>query len=75
MTTIYLVVLSDRHTDDQYAARCEYHVATKMADEMMAEYGNSYKWEQEENVGEWMYRHKTDSEDGPHIHVEKLTLR
>ena len=73
MTTIYLVVLYDRHTDDNYAACRDLEQAKRKADELMACYGTRYEWREDEIDG-WHYRHTTEIEDGPNIHIEEIDL-
>lgn len=71
---IYLVVMYDRHCDDQYGACRTFDFAKKVADEFMAEYGDRYKWEEHEIRG-WLHYHETGSADGPRVHIEELELR
>ena len=75
MKTIYLVVLYDHHTDHSYVACRNLDLAKRAADKLMAAYEGRYEWHLEE-VDEtgWHYRHITELEDGPHIHIEEIDL-
>lgn len=75
MSAIYLVVLYDRHCDDQYVARHKFSDAIAAADQLIGAYGSRYKWVQEEDSEQWLYRHSTGFDEGPNIHIEKVELK
>ena len=70
---IYLVILWDRHTDEEYRVCRTLDAAKAAADELMEEYGDRYQWRPEDVEG-WHYQHITELEDGPNIHIEELEL-
>lgn len=70
---IYLVVMCDRHCDNQYAVRNTPEAAKIVADNFMASYENRYQWTEIGVVG-WHYFHKADVDDGPSVHIEELEL-
>lgn len=73
MQKIYLVVLYDRHTDDSYMACRNLDLAQRAADKLMKSYDGRYTWEPKDIKG-WHYRHITEVEDGPNIHIEEIDL-
>lgn len=70
---IYLIVMYDRHCDDQYGACRDLEFAKKVADQFMSQYGDRYKWEEQE-VRDWLYYHVSNADDGPRVHIEELEL-
>ena len=75
MKTIYLVVLYDRHTDDSYMACRNLEFAKRAADKLMGSYEDRYHWHLEDvSADGWHYRHITELEDGPRIHIEEIDL-
>ena len=73
MEKIYLVVLYDRHVDDSYMACRNLDLAERAADKLMASYEGQYKWKSS-HIDGWHYRHITELEDGPNIHIEEIDL-
>lgn len=68
---IFIVVLNDRHIDPVISVHSSWEGALTRVEEHKAEYddGMDYQWS-EQPVADWLLALRTDSDDGPKIHVE-----
>ena len=71
---VYLVVMYDRHVDDQYAVCRTLIGAQHEADEFRQSYGNRYQWGKQDDSDTWLYRYES-GEEGPHVHIERVMLK
>jgi hypothetical protein len=68
---IYLAILCDRHTDDEFAAFYDKLMALTQCSKWQKKYPE-YEFEDEEISG-WEY-YSNASEDGPSTRIEKIEL-
>lgn len=88
MTTVWLVILVDRHGDDLYKAASKLGRAQEIARELMgfAEYrARKYEWKPDNEFemldekyppapGAWVFRHTVGFDDGPRLHIERVEV-
>lgn len=74
MTELFVVVLHDRHTDDEISVHATRESADSEIDAFKRRYEDAYEWS-EQNVRGWLRSVRTDSDDGPRAHIEQAKLR
>jgi hypothetical protein len=73
-TPLYVAILEDRHIDTVIEVFAFRLTAFEQVNRWQANYGDRYKWHNEEIDG-WMHYRKTDCDDGPSIRIEMKELK